>query len=53
MAFWTRLEDRILTLQKDRPRMARYMQLAWYFANAFLVLGIVIILLLATGWWTP
>ncbi|HUR70050.1 MAG TPA: hypothetical protein VM370_12465 [Candidatus Thermoplasmatota archaeon] len=53
MAFWRRIEDRLLDLQADRPRMARYMQVAWYVANGFLVLGILIIFLLALGWWRP
>lgn len=53
MGFWRRLEDRLLTLQADRPRMARYVQVAWWISNAFLVLGIVLIFLIATGAWPP
>lgn len=53
MAFWRRLEDRLLALQKDRPRAARYMAIAWWISNGFLLLGFVIILLLATGVWEP
>jgi hypothetical protein len=51
MGFWRRLEDRLLDLQVDRPRMARYMLVAWWVSNAFLVVGIVIIFLIATGVW--
>lgn len=53
MAFWRRLEDRLVALQKDRPRAARYMAVAWWISNAFLLLGFVLILLIATGVWTP
>lgn len=45
------MEDRLLALQADRPRMARYMQLAWLVSNGFLALGIVIIFLIAIGVW--
>jgi len=51
MGFWRTLEDRLLTLQQDRPRMARYMQVAWWVSNAFLILGIVVIFLVATEVW--
>jgi hypothetical protein len=53
MGFWSRLEDRLITLQRDRPRAARYMQAAWWIANAFVLLGIVVIFLIAFGVWTP
>lgn len=53
MAFWRRLEDRILVLQKDRPRLARYMAIAWWVSNGFLLVGVLVILLLATGVWEP
>lgn len=53
MAFWRRLEDRLIEIQQDRPRMARYMAIAWWISNAFLLLGVLIILLLATGVWEP
>lgn len=53
MAFWRRLEDGILALQKDRPRLARYMAIAWWISNGFLLLGFLIIVLLATGVWSP
>lgn len=53
MTFWRRLEHRLLALQADRPRMVRYLQVAWWVSNAFLVVGIVAILLIATGAWTP
>ena len=53
MGFWRRLEDRLLDLQRDRPRMARYMAVAYWIANGFLVLGIVLIFVLATGVWSP
>lgn len=51
--FWTRLEDRLLRLQADRPRAARYIQVAWWISNAFLLLGIVAIFLIYTGRWRP
>ena len=53
MGFWSGLEGRLVALQQDRPRMARYMQIAWYVSNAFLILGVVLIFLLATGRWRP
>ena len=53
MPFWRSLEDRLLALQNDRPRMARYMAVAWWVSNGFLLLGFLIILLLAIGWWEP
>ena len=53
MAFWRSLEDRLVALQKDRPRMARYMAIAWWVSNGFLLVGFVIIILLATGVWEP
>lgn len=51
--FWGRLEAWLLALQADRPRYARYMQVAWWISNAFLLLGAVLIILMATGTWTP
>jgi len=53
MAFWRRLEDHLLALQKDRPRLARYLAIAWWVSNAFLLLGFVFMLLIATGTWDP
>lgn len=53
MAFWRRLEDRILALQKDRPRMARYLQVAYWTSNLFLVVGVVVMILVVTGKWRP
>lgn len=50
---WTRLEDWILALQKDRERAARYFLWAWYVSTAVVVLGFGIILAIATGLWTP
>ena len=51
MGFWSGLERRLLALQEDRPRLARYMQIAWYVSNAFLMVGVLVIFLVATGWW--
>lgn len=53
MGVWRRLEDRLLALQADRPRLARYMQVAWFISNAVLVIGIVVIFLMAAGVWRP
>ena len=53
MGFWRRLEERLLTIQRDRPRAARYMAIAWWVANGFLLLGIVLIFLIYTGTWAP
>lgn len=53
MPFWRRLEDSLLALQKDRPRAARYLAIAWWISNAFLLLGFLLIILLATGVWRP
>lgn len=51
MAFWRRLEDRILALQKDRARMARYLQVAYWISNVFLLFGVVVIMLVVLGKW--
>lgn len=53
MDFWSRLEDRLIALQKDRLRAARYMQIAWWIANGFVLLGIIVIFLIAFGVWSP
>lgn len=53
MTFWRRMEDRVIALQKDRPRAARYMAIAWWVSNGFLLVGILVIVLLATGVWRP
>lgn len=53
MGFWSRLEAWLVALQADRPRMARYVQVAWWISNAFLLLGAIVIVLLASGRWTP
>lgn len=53
MGLWRRLEDSLVALQKDRPRAARYMAIAWWISNAFLLLGVIIIILIATRTWTP
>lgn len=50
---WRRVEDWLLALQADRPRMARYVQIAYWISNAFLLLGAVLIILMATGKWAP
>jgi hypothetical protein len=51
--FWTRLEDWILELQRDRVRMARYFQVAYWISVAFVALGAVLILLVYSGAWKP
>lgn len=53
MAFWQSLEERLLALQKDRPRAARYLAIAWWISNGFLLIGFVVILLMAMGVWMP
>ena len=50
---WSRLEGWLVELQADRPRMARYMQIAWWISNAFLLLGALLIVLMAAGVWSP
>lgn len=49
MGFWSRLEDRLLALRADRARMARYFQVAYWIATAFLVIGIIAIFVLWPG----
>lgn len=51
--FWTRLEDWLLALQKDRVRSARYFQIAYWISIAFVLFGAVVILLVYSGAWTP
>ncbi|MFA5861001.1 MAG: hypothetical protein WDA16_04840 [Candidatus Thermoplasmatota archaeon] len=51
MGFWARLEDRILALQADRARMARYFQVAYWVATAFMVFGIAATFLIWSGRW--
>lgn len=48
-----RLEGWLLALQDDRPRLARYVQVAWWISNAFLLLGAVLIILIYSGAWDP
>ena len=50
---WSRVEDWLLALQKDRARAARYMLIAWWISNAFLLVGAIVILLVVTGAWRP
>lgn len=51
--FWSRLEAWLVELQADRPRAARYVQVAWWISNAMLAIGAVVILLMASGRWRP
>lgn len=51
MAFWERVEAWLIELQNDRPRMARYMLIAWWVSSAMVVLGVLVMLLVATGAW--
>lgn len=51
--FWRRVEESLLTLQADRPRAARYLRVAWWISNAFLLLGILVMFLVYTGRWSP
>lgn len=53
MAFWARVEAWLLALQADRARAARYVQVAWWISNAFLLVGIVVMFLIAFGVWRP
>lgn len=51
--FWSRVEGWLLDLQADRPRMARYVRIAWWISNAFLLLGALLIVAMASGLWSP
>ena len=53
MGFWRRLEARLIALQRDRPRAARYVQVAWWISNLFLLFGVVVVFLMLTGKWRP
>lgn len=53
MASWRRLEDWLLALQADRPRMARLFHLAWWISNAMVLLGFVLAILIYSGAWRP
>lgn len=53
MGVWRRLEDWLLELQRDRPRLAKYVTVAWWVSNLFLAIGAVIILLIVSGAWEP
>jgi len=44
-SFWTRVEDKLLALQKDRARLARWFVVAYWVSTAFVVVGVVLILL--------
>lgn len=50
---WSRLEDWILELQRDRVRLARYFVIAYWISLGVVLLGAVLILLSLTGWWAP
>lgn len=49
MAFWERVEERLVAFRADRARMARAMLVAYWISTAVVVLGAVIILLTLTG----
>lgn len=51
--FWARLEQWLIELQKDRGRMARYLQYAYWVSLLFVLVGFAFILLIYTGRWTP
>ena len=53
MAFWERVERRLLALQADPARMARYFQVAYYVSTGVVVLGVVLALLIYSGVWAP
>lgn len=40
---WERLEDRLLALQRDPERAARWFQVAYWISLAFVVLGVAIV----------
>lgn len=50
--FWARVEAWIVALQADRPRMARYLRVAYWISNAVVVLGVIIVILVQTGRWS-
>lgn len=51
--FWSRIEAWLLDLQADRPRLARYIQVAYWISNAVILVGIVVAFLVLTGTWSP
>lgn len=51
--FWSRLEAWLLALQADRPRMARYIQVAYWISNVVILLGFIFAFLIYSGVWTP
>lgn len=51
--FWSRVEAWLLELRADRPRMARYIQVAYWISNAVVLLGILVAFLIHSGRWSP
>lgn len=47
------VERWMLDLQADRPRLARYLTIAWWVSNAFLLVGVVMAFLIYAGVWRP
>lgn len=53
MGFWSGLEGKLLALQQDRERAARYFRVAWWISSAFVLVGVLVVFLIATGVWRP
>lgn len=53
MGFWSRVEDWLLALQRDRARAARYFQLAYWVSLAVVLFGFAVALAILLGWWRP
>lgn len=51
--FWSRVEAWLLELRADRPRLARYLQVAYWISNAVVVLGVIVAFLIHSGRWNP
>lgn len=49
--FWERLEERLLVLSKDRQRMARWFQVAYWLSTLFVLVGFAIMFLVWFGIW--
>lgn len=49
--FWARVEAWLLALRADRPRLARYIQIAYWISNAVVLLGVLIAFLYYSGRW--
>lgn len=50
---WDRVEERLQALVRDRARLARLMQIAYWISMGVVLFGAVVAVLVYSGRWTP